>query len=352
VDCGRVSGFAAFQEKTSVIFPFADEKLLQTQVARRARGTRGSGMRLARAARLALFVACLVSSLPRADGAVDLYDQYTGPYDHTPPNARDARALRTVRAALVGTAGVLDRWEGDYPCAHPWEFVRCVGGNEVTHLELSRLNFAGVLDPAVGDIASLEVLDVSSNFIAGEIPASLGNLTRLRVLNAANNALEGAIPPELANAPSLTSVSLARNRLTGSVPNGPWPSTLAALDLSDNRLAGEIPRGLFGSGTRIASLLLQNNAFTGRIPVEVGNWRDLWQLKMQGNALVGFVPSEIGSFLKRLTLLDLSRNLLTGSIPENLADLPKLKELYLHNNQFIGGTPAKLVARNVTVFVR
>jgi hypothetical protein len=32
--------------------------------------------------------------------------------------------------------------------------------------------------------------------------------------------------------------------------------------------------------------------------------------------------------------------------------LPKLKELYLHNNQFIGGTPAKLVARNVTVFVR
>jgi Leucine-rich repeat (LRR) protein len=73
---------------------------------------------------------------------------------------------------------------------------------------------------------------------------------------------------------------------------------------------------------------------------------------MQGNALVGFVPSEIGSFLKRLTLLDLSRNLLTGAIPENLADLPKLKELYLHNNQFIGGTPAKLVARNVTVFVR
>ena len=174
-------------------------------------------MRLARAARLALFVACFVSPPPKADGAVDLYDQYTGPFDHTPPNARDAQALRTVRAALVDTADALDRWEGDYPCAHPWEFVRCVGGNEVTHVELSRLNLAGVLDPAVGDIASLEVLDVSSNFITGALPASLGNLTRLRVLNAANNRLEGAVPPELASAPSLTSVSLARNRLSGSV---------------------------------------------------------------------------------------------------------------------------------------
>ena len=135
-------------------------------------------MRLSRAARLALFVACFVSPPPKADGAVDLYDQYTGPFDHTPPNARDAQALRTVRAALVDTAGVLDRWEGAYPCAHPWEFVRCVGGNEVTHVELSRLNLAGVLDPAVGDIASLEVLDVSSNFVTGALPASLGNLTR------------------------------------------------------------------------------------------------------------------------------------------------------------------------------
>ena len=64
-------------------------------------------MRLARAARLALFVACFVSPPPKADGAVDLYDQYTGPFDHTPPNARDAQALRTVRAALVDTADVL-----------------------------------------------------------------------------------------------------------------------------------------------------------------------------------------------------------------------------------------------------
>ena len=243
-------------------------------------------MRLARAARLALLVACLVSSLPEADGAVDLYDQYTGPYDHTPPNSRDAQALRTVRAALVDDTGALDRWEGDYPCAHPWEFVRCVGGNEVTHLELSRLNLAGVLDPAVGDIASLEVLDVSSNFVTGALPASLGNLTRLRVLNAANNRLEGAIPPSLTRAPSLTSVSLARNRLTGAIPGGPWPSTLASLDASDNRLAGSIPPGLVdGAPPKLVSLLLQNNALTGWIPSELGGWTMLVTLRLQGNAL-------------------------------------------------------------------
>ena len=305
-------------------------------------------MRLARAARLALLVACLVSSLLKADGAVDLYDQYTGPYDHTPPNSRDAQALRTVRAALVDDAGALDRWEGDYPCAHPWEFVRCVGGNEVTHVELSRLNLAGVLDPAVGDIASLEVFDVSSNFIAGALPSSLGNLTRLRVLNAANNRLEGAIPPSLASAPSLTSVSLARNRLTGAVPGGPWPS-LASLDASDNRLTGVI----LGNGTppSITTLLLQDNVLAGRIPAELGDWVGLVTVRLQGNALYGFVPSELG-FLEHLETLDLSRNLLTGVIPETLADLPALKQLYLHNNQFTGETPAALIARNVTVFVR
>ena len=122
-------------------------------------------MRLARAARLALFVACFVSPPPKADGAVDLYDQYTGPFDHTPPNARDAQALRTVRAALVDTADVLDRWEGDYPCAHPWEFVRCVGGNEVTHVELSRLNLA--------DLPKLKELYLHNNQFIGGTPAKL-----------------------------------------------------------------------------------------------------------------------------------------------------------------------------------
>ena len=101
--------------------------------------------------RLALVMACLCLVHPAAHGAVDLYD-------HTPPNPRDATALRQVRAALVNTQGTLDGWEGGSPCFAPWVGVRCERGNDVTHLELPGRNFAGVLAAAVGDIVELIVL--------------------------------------------------------------------------------------------------------------------------------------------------------------------------------------------------
>ena len=150
VDCVENRGISALRNECY----FSDSiSTLQTQVARRARRERHARFRdasLSRGRGSLLLVACFVSPPPKADGAVDLYDQYTGPFDHTPPNARDApgaphraRGSRGHRGRARPVGG------GTHPCAHPWEFVRCVGGNEVTHVELSRLNLAGVLDPAV-----------------------------------------------------------------------------------------------------------------------------------------------------------------------------------------------------------
>ena len=61
----------------------------------------------------------------------------------------------------------------------------------------------------------------------------MGNLASLEHLNLSHNALTGGIPPELAKLGNLEELLLKINRLTGAVP-----AALGELDLSLLRLSG------------------------------------------------------------------------------------------------------------------
>lgn len=174
---------------------------------------------------------------------MDLYNPLTGMVDHTAPNKKHADALRKVRAALKTDPGrAMIWWEGDEPCKTPWVGVRCVQGNDVTHLDLSRRGIGGDLDPAIAEIETLVELNLSNNFITGQVPASLGSMPNLRALNLHNNRLMGTIPPELGNSTSLRFIGLHQNRIEGTIPKELAHNTkLSSLDLAVNRLTGSIP---------------------------------------------------------------------------------------------------------------
>lgn len=55
-------------------------------------------------------------------------------------------------------------------------------------------NWLGAFTPKIGQLASLEVLDLSYNHLSGEIPVSLVDLNSLRNLDLSNNHFSGEIP--------------------------------------------------------------------------------------------------------------------------------------------------------------
>ena len=96
---------------------------------------------------------------------------------------------------------------------------------------------SGPIPPELGNLASLETLDLAWNQLTDPIPAELGQLTSLKRLSLATNQLEGAIPAELAELPNLSYLNLSRNKLTGSVPAALCrQTTLDTLNLSHNQL--------------------------------------------------------------------------------------------------------------------
>ena len=308
--------------------------------------------------RLAVGLLAIASLLAVSDGQMNLYDPHDDALDHVQPNKPHADALRKLRAGLANDPhGMMRWWEGDYPCKMPWRGIRCEGGNGVTHIEMSNRGLSGHIDPAIGLIETLQVLDLGNNFIFHEIPGeAIANLTRLETLNLHNNKIRGKIPPELGNSTSLVHIGLSRNLLAGPIPRELGKiQTLVSLDLAMNFLNGTIPAEL-GDLIYLAELNLGKNRLRGAIPPELipeDRVSKLVTLRMSSNMLEGTVPTTWGSQLKYLQILDLSRNWLIGDVPPALADIPNLRELWLNHNKFMRGeTPSVLTNKGLQVLVR
>lgn len=92
----------------------------------------------------------------------------------------------------------------------------------LTYLEIGpgvqtgvRTQLTGPLPEALGNLASLQAMNLFGNRLSGPIPASFGNLTNLVLLNLWDNELTGGVPPEIAGMTSLSQVAAMRNRLSG-----------------------------------------------------------------------------------------------------------------------------------------
>ena len=68
----------------------------------------------------------------------------------------------------------------------------------------------------IGDLTSLELLDLDANGLTGSIPSSIGNLESLNHMLLNRNQLTGSIPSEVGAMSSLSVVLLDGNSLTGN----------------------------------------------------------------------------------------------------------------------------------------
>jgi Leucine-rich repeat (LRR) protein len=170
------------------------------------------------------------------------------------------------------------------------------------------------------DLDSLEVLNLSSNFLAGVIP-DLRNLRKLRGINLVENSLTGPVP-SFDNNTLIVSINLANNALDGVIP--PFNSTpqLEEYDVGVNNIIGNIP-------------VLDN----------VPNIRIF---KCGENQLFGTIPPL--QDLKNLTIFNCINNQLTGRIP-NIVDLPNLISLNFGQNDFTGDFPSMEDLPSLVLFI-
>ncbi|XP_061951254.1 cuscuta receptor 1-like [Populus nigra] len=194
----------------------------------------------------------------------------------------------------------------------------------LSFLSISMNYFQGQIPSEIGaHLPRLEVLLMSDNDFNGSIPSSLGNISSLQVLDLSNNvltrrilsnnSLQGQIPGWIGNMPSLEFLDLSGNNFVGPLPfRFGTSSKLRYVYLSRNKLQGPIAMTFYDS-SEIFALDLSHNNLTGRIPEWIDRLSNLRFLLLSYNNLEGEIPIQLCR-LDQLTLIDLSHNHLSGNI--------------------------------------
>ncbi|GAY33640.1 hypothetical protein CUMW_275900 [Citrus unshiu] len=222
----------------------------------------------------------------------------------------DQQALLSLKGHVThDPANFLARnWNTSSPVCN-WTGVTCdVRTHRVTALNISGLNLTGTIPSELGNLSSLQTLDLSFNWFSGSIPASIFNMSSLLSIRFTNNTLFGELPPNFCN----------------------HLSNLEYLFLKSNMFHGKIPSTL-SNCKRLRNISLSLNDFSGTIPKEIGNVTTLIGLHLRGNKLQGEIPEELGN-LAELEELWLQNNFLTGTIPSSIFNLSSLSNLDLSVN--------------------
>ncbi|KAK1306976.1 hypothetical protein QJS10_CPA10g00610 [Acorus calamus] len=184
-------------------------------------------------------------------------------------------------------------------------------------LSLGYNDLSGPITPSLNNCTKLQHLDLAFNYLIGHIP-DFSSLTELRVLNLSDNAFTGplawTIPPNFRNL-----------------------TELANLDFSSNNLGGDLTELKYL--TKLQSLQLFYNQFSGEVPVEFGDFDHLVELSIYNNMFCGQFPQNLGS-KSDFDAIDASTNSFTGPIPPNMCRLGKMTYMALLENQFTGEIPA------------
>ncbi|CAJ1936012.1 unnamed protein product [Sphenostylis stenocarpa] len=167
---------------------------------------------------------------------------------------QEGAALAALKSSVADPNNVLQSWDSTLvnPCT--WFHVTCNNENNVIRVDLGNANLSGQLVPQLGQLPSLQYLELYSNNITGKIPIELGSLKNLVSLDLYSNKITGYIPDELANLENLKFLRLNNNSLSGKIPMRlTIVDTLQVLDLSNNNLRGDVPtNGSFQAFTPIS----------------------------------------------------------------------------------------------------
>ncbi|CDP19114.1 unnamed protein product [Coffea canephora] len=196
----------------------------------------------------------------------------------------------------------------------------------------------------IGNLSSMQILNLQSSFLTGTIPWPIFNISSLRVMDLSNNSLTGSLPlDKFYNLPALKELHLSTNQLIGSIPSFIWEcKTLETLDLSKNNFTGGIANRV-GNLTSVQNLLLDYNMLTaGHVHPQVFNMSSLSRMSLDENNFNGSLPFSMWTTLPNLQVLNLDNNKFTGMISSSISNASKLTFLSLNFNSFTGPLPTTL----------
>ncbi len=196
--------------------------------------------------------------------------------------------------------------QGD-PCTNNWYGVTCdTKETTITRITLNYNDLTGTIPNAIGDLQSLNYLNLGTNHLSGSLPSTLTNLQS-----------------------SLTQLILSDNHLSGQIDVIFTLSNLTFLDLHENDLTGRISN--IGKLPKIHYLNLGSNQLNGTIPSNISLLVNMSWLELYGNDFTGTIPNSLTSLNTNLTHLNLAYNRLNGEIPSEIQNM-NLDFLYLVHN--------------------
>ncbi|XP_031266325.1 receptor-like protein 6 [Pistacia vera] len=203
-------------------------------------------------------------------------------------------------------------------------------------LRVEQTRFSGEIPYSIGNLNSLQILDMSNCSFWGSIPPSLGNLTKITLLYLNRNEFSGKLPATIGNLASLEELNLSYNNFSSQdFRSLSWMakcSKLTFLELSQINLYGEIPYWLM-SLTQVTYLSVSHNELNGTIPSQIRNLTKLKHLALDSNQLQGPFPSALYD-LETLQELNLGSNNLSGIVDMNMLfyQLQNLESLSLSSS--------------------
>lgn len=241
----------------------------------------------------------------------------------------DLSSLGGLRYLSLNNSG----FSGDFP----WKSLHNLTDLEFLSLGDNSFEPTTSFPTEILELQKLYWLYLANCSIHGEIPPGIGTLSLLENLELSQNKLTGPIPSDIVNLKKLWQLQLHENSLTGKLPVGFRNLTgLKNFDASTNNLEGDLMELRFL--TNLESLQLFENRFSGVIPDEFGDFKELVGLSLYQNNLTGSLPQRLGSW-GAFIFIDVSENFLSGPIPPDMCKQGRMNDLLMLQNKFTGGIP-------------
>lgn len=202
----------------------------------------------------------------------------------------------------------------------------------------------GSISSDIGLLTNLEAITFGGTQLSGTLPTQIGQISdSLTSFTVINTNVEGTLPTELGQLHRLQDLLLDQNYFTGTVPLELAQATnLKNVFLAENNINGTFPVHLT-TLPLLEQLLLDQCFFTGPLPTEIGLLTSAFYLSLFYNEFSGTIPTEIG-LMVNMHIIYFDENQLTGTLPTELGLLENLAMLEIWVNQLTGTMPVQLGA--------